>query len=69
MLTDDGTNRQYQLSTNGRDYHTILTQATNTFLTPTRWGISTFNNATSAVTTKGTVYHLQMSPGVLGDIF
>jgi myo-inositol-hexaphosphate 3-phosphohydrolase len=67
-LTDDGTTRTAYISNNGKDYALVFAEATNTFLTPTQYGLGTFNNSLGgALTAKGSVYHLKITPGILGD--
>lgn len=67
-VTDDGASRSGFVSNNGKDYAQVFSEATNAFLTPTQFGISTFNNSLGgALAAKGSVYHLKISPGILGD--
>jgi hypothetical protein len=72
-LTDDGTNRVFYWSLNGKDFTEIMTEATNTFLTPTNWGLMGYCVGNTAAGTgggfpaKAAFYHMQATAGILGD--
>ncbi len=65
-ITDDGTNRKSFVSSNGKDYMQAASEATNTFVTPTQYGIGAYN-ANSGVTAKFSIYHFKLTNAILGD--
>ena len=68
-ITDDGTTLSAYISCNGKDYMLGFSEASNTFLTPTQWGVVT-KNVTVAVTTdllRAHVYNLAITNSILGD--
>ena len=64
-ITDDGTTRNYNYSWNGKDYANFFSENTNTFVTPTQMGMIFLNDGGQVA--KTTVYHFQVSSGILGD--
>lgn len=64
-ITDNGTNRIYYISTNGKDFQAIFSELTNTFLTPTKTGFVIFCNNTLGMV--GTVQNFLQSNSILGD--
>jgi hypothetical protein len=67
-ITDDGTTRIFYYSLNGKDFVQYNNENTNTFATPTTWGLAGYHAAISgAGTAKIAFYHMQASAGLLGD--
>jgi hypothetical protein len=66
-VTDDGATRTLYLSQNGKDFCLMYSEATNTFATPTLCGIIAYNNSTDSVIARASVYHFQVTNGILGD--
>lgn len=66
-VTDDGAQRRVYSSNNGKDFVLMFAEATNTYLTPTRFGIAAYNNAVNAFDTKMVIYHWLVTPSILGD--
>lgn len=65
-LTDDGATRKFWLSQNGKDFVLFYSEATNTYLTPTKFGFATYCVNTS-VALKAYIKHWLVTSGVLGD--
>lgn len=65
-LTDNGTNRVFYISPNGRDFAQFYTEATNTFLTPTKFVFASYC-ANTAMAMKAYVTHWLVTSSVLGD--
>jgi hypothetical protein len=63
-MADDGTNRTFQISSNGRDWSTVLSRASAVFLTATQIGLSFLCTLNS---TKYSIYHFDLRSGVAGD--
>lgn len=66
-LSDDGTNRTWNYSVNGKDWCTIYSEATGTFAVPTKVGITLYNNSANSIVSKVTIYHFQVYAGIMGD--
>lgn len=66
-ITDDGTTRTAYISSNGKDFSKIFSEATNTFLTPTTYGLYSFSNTVGSQAAKASVYNLSISGAILGD--
>jgi hypothetical protein len=66
-ITDDGTTRKFWISANGLDYVQVYSEATNTYVTPTRFGMFVLDNSGSGWTDKISVYHYLVTNSVLGD--
>jgi|GEM_PF-3316490 len=66
-ITDSGTIRSFYLSNNGRDFVLIYSEASNTWVTPTAFGLVCYNSANNAVAAKVSVASWKVSPSVLGD--
>lgn len=67
-IVDDGTNIAAYISCNGKDYLSVFSEASNTFLTPTQWGAAA--EATQLAATqimKAHVYNLAITNTVFGD--
>jgi hypothetical protein len=64
-ITDDGTNRKFLISGNGRDWTEIYTDARTAFVTADQVGIIGYNNI--AGTLKVPVVHFRTDTSVLGD--
>lgn len=65
-LTDDGANRVVYISQNGKDFAQIFTEATNTGVTPTTFGICLANDVNPGKN-KGSYVHYLVTNSVLGD--
>lgn len=66
-MTDNATNRVYQISSNGQDFETVLTALSTTgFTTPTKFGMVMFCTSTVSAM-KAAYYHFLVSSGILGD--
>lgn len=66
-ITDSGTNRKFYISSNGKDFVEVYSEATNTFVTPTKFAMAGYNNSANTVTAKANVQHWLVSSSVLGD--
>lgn len=66
-ITDSGTLRTFLYSLNGKDYVQMYQEASNTFVTPTVWGLIGYNNSTDSVQAKVIFHHWKESTSVLGD--
>jgi hypothetical protein len=62
-VTDDGVNRTYLYSSNGKDFNTILTRTTTTFLTATQIGMMFYGVTSGAINSLHAVYHWDVYPG------
>lgn len=65
-FTDDGTTRSFYMSSTGKDWALLASEATNTFVTPTKYGICTYNSNTSFPSI-ASVYHFKLTSGLLGN--
>jgi hypothetical protein len=65
-ITDDGTNRKFLISGNGRDWSEIYTDARTAFVTADQVGIIGYNNVVAG-TLKIPVVHFRTDTSVLGD--
>jgi hypothetical protein len=66
-ITDSGTLRTFFYSLNGKDYVQMYQEASNTFVTPTLWGLIAYNNSTDSVSAKVAFHHWKETSSVLGD--
>jgi hypothetical protein len=66
-ITDSGTTRTYLLSANGLDFFPFYSQATNTFLTPTQFGMCVYNDAVSSLTATASILNWVVTNSVLGN--
>lgn len=67
--TDDGTNRSFYVSPNGKDYCLLLTRLSTTFLTATQVGMGIYCTSLGALPGLVSIYHWKVSTGILGDEF
>lgn len=66
-ITDNGTTRTFFASCNGMDFVQVYSEPTNTYVTPTTFGIAIYSNAANSVTSKTVVHHWLITNSVLGD--
>jgi hypothetical protein len=66
-ITDDGTNRKYYVSADGKSFALIYTEATNTGLTPTKFGFCVENLDSASRVGVVSLYHWLVTNSVLGD--
>lgn len=66
-ITDDGTNRKYYISSDGLRFFQVFSEATNTYVTPTKCGIFAHNVNTTGNPAKGSILNWKVTNSVLGD--
>lgn len=66
-ITDTGVTRSFYLSSNGKDFVLMYSEASNTWVTPTRFGLVCYNSASNAVTAKVLISSWKVTASVLGD--
>jgi len=66
-ITNDGTNRRYYRSSNGKDFVLLFTHASGTFLTENSCGIAFYNDSTRSLDSKAAVLNFTVTNSVLGD--
>jgi len=64
-VTNDTTNIRFYLSNDGLSYSLVFTEAVNTFVTPTKFGIAALNQQSLAA--KWDIFYWLVSSGILGD--
>ena len=65
-ITDDGTTRKFWLSQNGEDYVQFYSEATNTYVTPTKFAFASYC-ANTSIALKAFIRHWLITTSVLGD--
>lgn len=66
-ITDSGTTRSFYLSANGLDFVLIYSEATNTYVTPTKFALVMYNNALNSLNAKASIMNWKVTASVLGD--
>lgn len=70
-ITDDGINRKWWVSGNGKSWGQTYTEATNTDVTPNEVGFASYcSNANTSASGNGRafIYHLDVTQNILGDL-
>lgn len=66
-ITDDGTTRKFLISSNGLDFMLVYSEPTNTYVTPSYFGVAVFNSTSSSTDMRVSVEHWKVTASVLGD--
>ncbi len=66
-ITDDGTTRKFYFSSNGLDFVLVYSEASNTYVTPTEFGIVCYNDSQNSYTANISVTNWLITNSVLGD--
>jgi hypothetical protein len=66
-ITDDGTNRKFYQSSDRKEFALVYSEATNTFVVPTKVGIQAWNSVSATFPLRMSVVDFTITNAVLGD--